>query len=594
MRFFIISISLILLFSACKNTDTEDSCNIGDEQYGDIICGLNNEGFNLQICNFSGEWIETRTCSGVDICVNDTNMEGTTVCNGTGVLIQDCIDGQWVDSTVCEFDPCTEGETQAGSNPCGLNNEGFYQQLCNQDGIWENSQECSGTDICINQSTQDGTTPCHETGVLIQDCTNGQWVDSANCTVGGCIENTTVEGTVECGLNSEGYYYKSCNSDGEWEETTECSGTDLCINTSTDATPCGDGNGLQDILCSDGSWSDVGVCNCNISHHWNGSTCAPDIIIDWCDVVDPQNYTISTDAITKIHAQISGTIDGTVVTAQGSELTSIKAMICYDDGNIEVCNDALYNSSCTSCGELNDEYSLEFSFVDEGSYQYYAKFSGDMGITWTQCQNTYDATAQHSCDLSGYTLQQENSTQSLTLPDGLVIPPGGFLILGRNAPQSEFETHWGFALETQNTYIDSADSFVIIDGEETYLIFDSKSFHADGPTAPITNDHNMQKIDTFTQASQSTAWIDEYLYDTATPALFLGNLSNDSGVVFTEVTDASPLDYSFIEIYCDKSCTTDATRLKYTGCGANDDGSVIQTCDASRLWVETSPCILQD
>ncbi|MBU1241112.1 carbohydrate binding domain-containing protein, partial [Myxococcota bacterium] len=285
---------------------------------------------------------------------------------------------------------CTPDATQVGTTVCGLNDEGFIVQLCSALGVWEDTWECSGTDVCVNGAQQEGTTVCHTTGVLYQDCTGGQWVDSANCTVGGCMEDATQVGTTVCGLNDEGFFIELCDNAGAWNDTAQCTGTDICINGAADSTTCAGGLGTQDLLCSGGTWVNDGLCQCASGYHYTGTTCAQDITVTWCDIVSPMDYDGLAGTPETIYAQIYGTIGGSQVTNSGAELESIDARVCYDDGGVEVCTDATYNPSCLSCGN-NDEYMAPLTFDASGTYGYYYKFSGDMGATWTTCSTTFTA-----------------------------------------------------------------------------------------------------------------------------------------------------------------------------------------------------------
>jgi hypothetical protein len=57
--------------------------------------------------------------------------------------------------------PCTDGDIQDGSTLCGLNNEGVLTQTCTA-GAWVDNaaNTCTGTDECVNDTSQDGSTLC--------------------------------------------------------------------------------------------------------------------------------------------------------------------------------------------------------------------------------------------------------------------------------------------------------------------------------------------------------------------------------------------------------------------------------------------------
>lgn len=370
-------------------TVTAMDCTPDATQLGSTICGFNDEGFFVQVCSATGVWEDSAECSGTDECENGDRQEGVTPCNDTGVIYQDCTGGQWVDSAECTVGGCVNDATRVGTDVCGINDEGFFIELC-AGGMWTLTTDCSGTDICLNGERQEGTTVCHTTGVLYQDCTGGQWADSADCTVGGCMEDATRVGTSPCGLNDEGFFIQLCDNVGVWNNTAECTGTDICHNGDTDAESCGDGHGTQDLLCASGQWTPDGPCVCEATYHFDGTTCARDITVVWCGIMSPQGYVGDAGTPETIYAQIYGTVDGAQVTNSGVEIPSIDARVCYDDNGTEVCTEAVYNAFCLNCGN-NDEYMAPLSFDATGSYDYYYTFSGDSGATWTECESPYTA-----------------------------------------------------------------------------------------------------------------------------------------------------------------------------------------------------------
>ena len=82
--------------------------------------------------------------------------------------------------------------------------------------------------------------------------------NSSTCTVGETRNGTTV-----CGLNDEGVYVQSC-VDGEWQDTTSCTGTDECTEDATQVgeTPCNE-TGFFIQGCTGGAWVDTTECTEN-------------------------------------------------------------------------------------------------------------------------------------------------------------------------------------------------------------------------------------------------------------------------------------------------------------------------------------------
>ena len=59
--------------------DMEIRCGAEEQQLSSTTCGLNGEGFLIQIC-VEGMWTTTDRCSGSDECVNGDQRNGNTPC----------------------------------------------------------------------------------------------------------------------------------------------------------------------------------------------------------------------------------------------------------------------------------------------------------------------------------------------------------------------------------------------------------------------------------------------------------------------------------------------------------------------------------
>jgi len=149
-------------------------------------------------------------------------------------------------------------------------------------------------------------------------------------------------------------------------------------------------------------------------HEPNILTSAVDIV--WCDVKYPQNYTALMGETITVYGQVYGEINGTQQTGHEIESVQIRAKVCYLDNGNEICKSALYNENCDSCGN-NDEYMSDLSINTEGNYQYYYKFSGDMGYSWIKCTqvggNEYTAQINSpGVDLDGYKIDLYQNGES--------------------------------------------------------------------------------------------------------------------------------------------------------------------------------------
>jgi hypothetical protein len=90
-----------------------------------------------------------------------------------------------------------------------------------------------------------------------------------------------------------------------------------------------------------------------------------------------------------------------------------------------------------------------------------------------------------SKDLAGWKLVQANSARSFTFPEGTVLLQGETLVLGRNATRTAFESFWGVTFPAGVLYADAADSFPVINGEETFTLLDASGNTVDGPTVGL-------------------------------------------------------------------------------------------------------------
>jgi len=88
-------------------------------------------------------------------------------------------------------------------------------------------------------------------------------------------------------------------------------------------------------------------------------------------------------------------------------------------------------------------------------------------------------------NVSGYKVQQfGESSDIFTLPEGTIIQPHGFLVIGRNSILSVFETFWGVTLNPDVvTYVQSAYNTVpVINGGQNFALLDAASQNIDPPT----------------------------------------------------------------------------------------------------------------
>lgn len=158
---------------------------------------------------------------------------------------------------------------------------------------------------------------------------------------------------------------------------------------------------------------------------------------------------------------------------------------------------------------------------------------------------TAAAVPAQDLDLSGWTLHQENSTQTYTIPGGTTVAPGAYVIVARDVDLAEFEAYYG-ALPAGTVYLRSSNSVPMINGDETYSVRDAGGALIDGPTPEITTTRrSYHRADPEVLAWSST---------NESPSPGTGAEAPDavlSGLVITEATDPSDYPYEFLELYYD-------------------------------------------
>ncbi len=77
-------------------------------------------------------------------------------------------------------------------------------------------------------------------------------------------------------------------------------------------------------------------------------------------------------------------------------------------------------------------------------------------------------------DVQGVRIEQRNATATYTL-GALVLQPGSYVVLSRNATRETFENFWGRTLPAHVVYLNTAGALPVINGDETYTLARSVS-----------------------------------------------------------------------------------------------------------------------
>ncbi|HEX9942263.1 MAG TPA: hypothetical protein VGG03_09625 [Thermoanaerobaculia bacterium] len=195
-----------------------------------------------------------------------------------------------------------------------------------------------------------------------------------------------------------------------------------------------------------------------------------------------------------------------------------------------------------------------------GTYYYYVHaVQADGHDLWSAPMwITYSSAPCSSCgiDISGWKVRQADSAYEYTLPAGTRIPDNGYLVLGRDASQSAFETFWRRgSLPANAVYINSGGAMPLINGAESYELLDASGARVDGPTIkmPRSAGSTVQRRDPCLVSSRKKSWTINKS-SKATPGSNAGPGCR-KGVVINEFSDAEGtgnFPYEFVELHYDR------------------------------------------
>jgi hypothetical protein len=161
-----------------------------------------------------------------------------------------------------------------------------------------------------------------------------------------------------------------------------------------------------------------------------------------------------------------------------------------------------------------------------------------------------------SVNVGGWKITQRNSAVTYTIPTGTTIPAGGYLIVGRDATKSAFETFWrgGSPLPSNVVYLNAAGVLPLINGSEDYTLANASGTTIDGPTIAMASaaGNTDQRKDPCLAANLSTSWTVSAA-GSATPGSGAG-AGCAKGVVINEFSDALGTNnfvYEFVELHND-------------------------------------------
>jgi cytochrome c peroxidase len=154
-------------------------------------------------------------------------------------------------------------------------------------------------------------------------------------------------------------------------------------------------------------------------------------------------------------------------------------------------------------------------------------------------------------DLSNFIVEQTGSLIDAFLPAGATVPHGGFVIVARNATKAQFEAFYGTTLGANVSFFSGGNAFPVIDGGETFALFDLQGVLTDGRSfaEAATGQQTLQRTSCGAAAPLAASWtITVTSTAGATPGQ--GPLSTGQDrICITEVADATNPDFEFVEIF---------------------------------------------
>jgi hypothetical protein len=197
--------------------------------------------------------------------------------------------------------------------------------------------------------------------------------------------------------------------------------------------------------------------------------------------------------------------------------------------------------------------------LTSGTYYYYVHaVQADGHDLWSAPMwITFGPGGSTGTDVGGWRISQLNATYNYTIPTGIRIPDNGYLIVGRNATKSAFEAFWrgGTPLPSSVVYLNAADTMPVINGSETYDLYNAGGTKIDGRTIAMGSSagSTLQRKDPCLSASAAASWTTTTA-SAATPGSGAA-AGCAKGVVINEFADAVGTGnyvYEFIELHNDR------------------------------------------
>ena len=166
-------------------------------------------------------------------------------------------------------------------------------------------------------------------------------------------------------------------------------------------------------------------------------------------------------------------------------------------------------------------------------------------------------TVQLQLDISGWRVEQTSSAASFTFPAGTVLRPGDYVVIGRNTGRNSFEAAWAVQMGSHVTYFDARGSLPLIDGGESFSLYDDADALVDGPTVSVPPGGGVGLTRTPGAAANDPSGWSSYIAAPAsglTPGSGQQPAPTAAGLYVSEFSDAlgqAGFNNEFVELYFD-------------------------------------------
>jgi hypothetical protein len=154
-------------------------------------------------------------------------------------------------------------------------------------------------------------------------------------------------------------------------------------------------------------------------------------------------------------------------------------------------------------------------------------------------------------DLSNFIVEQTGVVIDAFFPPGTLVPHGGTVVIARNASRAQFEAFYGKTLGANTVFLTGNNTFPIIDGTETFALFDLQGVFIDGRSIaePAGGLRTFQRTNCGNAAPLAASW-KSLVTSTAVATPGVAPLSTGQNrLCVSEVADSTNTNFEFVEIF---------------------------------------------